>query len=110
MEPRIQYVRTEDSVNLAVAMAGEGPPLLYLADLPGSHVQREWRLPVYRDLFERIASRHTLVRFDPRGLGLSDRDVHGFSFDRRVSDLEEVVERLDLERFTLFGDLNSGAI
>jgi len=57
-----------------------------------------------------IASRHTLVRFDPRGIGLSDREIRGFSFDVRVRDLGTIVDSLDLAMFVLHGDFNGGAV
>ena len=45
---------------------------------------------------ERVARVATLVRYDHRGFGLSDRDVTDFSVDRLVSDLEAVVDKLEL--------------
>ena len=37
-----------------------------------------------------------LIRYDERGTGLSDRDVADVSFDAWVSDLEAVVDAIDL--------------
>ena len=39
MEPRIQYAKTSDGVDIAFAAAGEGPPLLVVPTFPLSHVQ-----------------------------------------------------------------------
>jgi len=33
MEPRIQYAKTSDGVNIAYAVAGEGPLLVYLVPI-----------------------------------------------------------------------------
>jgi pimeloyl-ACP methyl ester carboxylesterase len=38
------------------------------------------------------------VRFDHRGVGLSERDVDDFSLDRLVSDLEALVDALEVEQ------------
>lgn len=51
-----------------------------------------------------------LVRYDPRGSGLSDRDVTDFSLDALVSDLEAVVDALKLRRFPLIGLCQGGVI
>ena len=39
-----------------------------------------------------------MVRYDMRGLGLSDRDVRDLSLEAGVSDLEAVVDSAGLER------------
>jgi pimeloyl-ACP methyl ester carboxylesterase len=59
-------------------------------------------------LFTRLAAHRQLVRYDERGVGLSDRDVEDFSFDAFVRDLETVVDQLELQRFALLG-LSQGA-
>ncbi len=102
MEPRIQYAKTSDGVNIAYATAGSGPPLVWIQTTFLSHVQLEWEQPVLRAGFEAIvASGATLVRFDPRGTGLSDRDVGDVSSSAFVRDFEAVVGQLHLERFAL---------
>ena len=56
-----------------------------------------------------MARDHRLIRFDQRGIGLSDWNVEDMSFDARVSDLETVVDALDLETFALLGISQGGA-
>ncbi len=104
MEPDVRYCTTEDGVRIAYTVTGSGPPLVWATDLLSSHVQREWRLPVLRDFYSGASSRRTLVRFDGRGLGLSDQDVKDLSLDGRVRDLEAVVDSLRLDEFALVGD------
>lgn len=53
---------------------------------------------------------HTLVRYDERGCGLSDREVNEFSVDVWVRDLEAVVDALGLERFPLLGISQGGPV
>ena len=41
-----------------------------------------------------------LVRYDVRGIGLSDREVVDYSLNVQVLDLEAVVGQLGLDRFS----------
>jgi class 3 adenylate cyclase len=102
MEPRIQYAKTKDGVNIAYWVAGRGPPIVWVPEPPFSHIQLERRNPLFRMSFDFFAAKRSVVRFDPRGLGLSDRDVDGLSIDSRILDLEAVVDRLGFETFALF--------
>jgi class 3 adenylate cyclase len=112
MEPQIQYAKTSDGVNIAFATSGDGPPLLWMASagLPLSHLQAEWHLPHYRAAIERTSRRWTLVRYDPRGSGLSDRKVTDRSLDPYVLDLEAVVGQLALGSFRLIAAGQNAAI
>jgi class 3 adenylate cyclase len=51
-----------------------------------------------------------VVTFDPRGTGLSDRDVIDFSLEGRLLDVAAVVDELGLEKFALHGIWQSGAV
>lgn len=100
MEPDIRYAQTSDGATIAYSTVGAGPALVWL-DLPYSHVHEEWSDPNTRSSYETNASVCTFVRFDHRGFGLSDRGIHDFSLDAMVRDLEAVVDRLELPRFSL---------
>ena len=102
MEPRIQYAKTADGVSIAFWTLGEGPALVHMP-LQFSHAQLEWRFPEYRDWYERLAQGRMLIRYDGRGCGLSQRDLSEYSLDALSLDLDAVVNRLDLDRFVLFG-------
>jgi len=104
MERDVRYCTTADGVRIAYTVTGTGPPLVWVADILASHVQREWDLPVLREYYSGAASWRTLVRFDSRGLGLSDREIEDLSLDPRVRDLEAVADRLGLGEFALLGD------
>jgi len=103
MEPQIQYVTTSDGVNIAFTTYGEGPALIWSQQPVTSHVQREWEQPLRRAAISAFAATGMFIRFDPRGVGLSDRDVDDFSIEARVRDLEAVVEHLHLMQFSLLG-------
>ena len=48
------------------------------------------------------------MRYDGRGFGLSDRGVKHFSLDRKLLDLEAVVDSLPLDRFDILGMSEGG--
>ena len=48
MEPRIQYAQTKDGVSIAFCTLGQGAPAVQMPVRPWSHIQAQWRLPVYR--------------------------------------------------------------
>ncbi len=110
MEPRIQYAKTKDGVNIAYWTLGEGMPLVHMPNIPFSHIQLLWQIPEYRIWCERLAEKGKLVLYDGRGNGLSDRDVTEYSLDAHQLDLEAVVDRVGLESFALFASLHSGPV
>lgn len=103
----IRFCRTPDGVRLAFATVGQGPMLVKAANWL-SHLEYDWICPVWRHWLRGLAEHHTLVRYDERGCGLSDRDVDQFNLDAWVLDLETVVDALGLERFPLLG-ISQGA-
>ena len=100
MDPQIQYVKTSDGVSIAYYAIGQGTPLVMM-NLPNSHLQMEWQMSDVRQTYEATARLGTLVRYDHRGFGLSDRDVADFSIDALLRDLQAVVDRLELKNFNL---------
>jgi len=99
MEPRIQYAKTSDGVNIAYAVAGDGPPLVRVP-LPGAnHVQRDWRM--FPNTYPPLTRTFRLILYDARGTGLSDRDTIDFSMEAMVRDLEAVVDRTGFRSFAV---------
>jgi pimeloyl-ACP methyl ester carboxylesterase/DNA-binding CsgD family transcriptional regulator len=94
---------------IAYAIHGAGPGLVRAATWL-THLQFDWESPVWRHWLDALADGHTVVRYDERGCGLSDRDVGDFSLDARVGDLEAVVDAAELERFTLLGMSQGGPV
>ncbi|TMF99943.1 MAG: alpha/beta hydrolase [Chloroflexi bacterium] len=100
MEPQIQYTKTSDGVSIAYYAMGQGTPFVCM-NIPNSHLQMEWQMSDVRQVFEATARLGTLVRYDHRGFGLSDRDVSDFSIEALLRDLQAVVDRLELKSFNL---------
>ena len=102
LEQEIRYCRTPDHVRLAWAKVGQGPPLVRTAHWM-THLEYDWANPLRRATLQKLARRHTLIRYDARGNGLSDWDVSELSLDAWISDLETVVDAAGLLRFPLIG-------
>ena len=107
--PRISYARSRDGVTLAFAVSGQGPALVAVPWVPFSNVQLEYANPAMRIVFEQLAGRLTLVQYDGRGTGHSQRDVTDFSLDAMLADLEAVIERTGLSPVSLLGQYTSCA-
>jgi pimeloyl-ACP methyl ester carboxylesterase/DNA-binding CsgD family transcriptional regulator len=106
---RVRFAKAEDGVRIAYAVTGSGPVLVRAPHFL-THIEYDWRMPVRRHWIETLSKSYTVVRFDPRGCGLSDRDPPQLSLDHWVSDLEAVIDSAGLTRFTLFGPSQGGAV
>ncbi len=76
MEPQIRYVQSADGTKIATATVGSGPYLVMIPSIPLSSIEGEWVMPTEREAIERMATNHTLVRFDPRA-GSFGQGRHG---------------------------------
>jgi pimeloyl-ACP methyl ester carboxylesterase/DNA-binding CsgD family transcriptional regulator len=69
-----------------------------------THLEYERQSPVWRHWVRELSRGHTLVRYDERGCGLSDREFEGTpTLETFVADMRTVVEAAGLERFALVG-------
>lgn len=96
-QQEIRFCRANDGVMLAWARSGRGPPLVKAANWL-SHLEYDWHSPVWRPLLERLGRHSTVIRYDERGCGLSDRDVEELGFESWVRDLEAVADAAGLDR------------
>jgi pimeloyl-ACP methyl ester carboxylesterase/DNA-binding CsgD family transcriptional regulator len=109
MRQRIQFCTTRDGVRIAFATAGRGPPLVRVNNW-FTHLELDRDGPIWRHWIDALAEGHTLVRHDPRGSGLSDREASDLSLDAWVADLEAVVDAAGLSRFSLLGLCQGGVV
>lgn len=105
----IHFTTSFDGTRLAWALAGRGP-LLVRTPTWLSHLELDWVSPMSRHWINEFVSRHTLLRMDPRGVGMSDWDVEDISFEAMVRDLEAVVDAAGAERFALIGNSFAAAV
>ena len=106
MEPSIRYAQTTDGVNIAYWTMGEGgTPLIVGPPLGWSHISLEQRLPELSAWYERLARHRMIVRFDPRGYGLSQRELNDDEMALHIGplDIGAVATRLDSPRVSILG-------
>jgi pimeloyl-ACP methyl ester carboxylesterase/DNA-binding CsgD family transcriptional regulator len=75
-----------------------------------THLEFDWQSPVWRHWLDGLAERHTVIRYDERGCGLSDRQVEDLSLDARLADLEAVIDAAGLEHVALVGMSQGGPV
>ena len=100
MEPEVRYCTTTDGVRIAYTVTGEGPPIVSCSEPIVSHVQLEWSHSMISRLLAESARYNTLIRFDLRGSGLSDRALPQ-ALEEWVQDIETVVQATGFRRFAL---------
>src|SRR6266540_3199896 len=104
MEPRIQYARTSDGVNIAYAVFGDGPPVVFASNIWGDLHLIQSKLPQLRETVDELmAHGRRIIAYDGRGMGSSDRSATDFSPEARLRDLEAVLDRLCPEGLALYG-------
>ena len=103
LHQKIGYCMTSDGVRIAYGTIGNGPPVVIVVGW-GTHLTRGWGSPTYsNDFLESVGPHHSVVQYDGRGSGLSERGLRDYSLEPRVRDLEAVVDTLKLRRFALYG-------
>lgn len=111
MDPLIQYAATEDGVSIAFWRLGESDEsLLVLPMLPLSHLQVEWQIPGFRQWWEHVATDRTIIRFDSRGTGLSERGIENLSLDAHILDILAVLDRCGIERTAILASSYAGPV
>lgn len=109
IDQKIRFCTAPDGVRLAYATSGKGPPLVRAGHWL-THLERDWESPVWRPWLTELSRFNTLVCYDQRGSGLSDRDIPGLSFEAWLADLETVVSAAGLASFALLGASQSAPI
>lgn len=96
-------------MQIAYAVHGSGPPLV-VDSCWLSHLQHDWASPVWHHYLVEWGLTHTVIRFDERGHGLSDRDITDHSLESRLADLEAVIDDAGFERFDLLAMAQGGPV
>jgi pimeloyl-ACP methyl ester carboxylesterase/DNA-binding CsgD family transcriptional regulator len=107
MNQQVRFCSSGDGVRLAYAISGNGPPLVR-APHWFTHLEHDWNSPAMMPWVAGLSRRYSLLRFDQRGTGLSDRDASIPSWECHVADLECVIDAAQFDRFALLG-LSQGA-
>lgn len=66
-----------------------------------TNLELDWEHSAWTPLYEALAARSQLIRYDAPGMGLSDRDITDFRLDAKVRARAAVVDAAGLDRFAL---------
>jgi len=105
----VRFCTSFDFARLAFAITGAGPKLAYAPHWL-THIEEDQHCAAVPPWHVALSKRFTVVRFDQRGCGLSDRDVADISFGAWVRDLECVIEAAGFDRFALLGNSQGASI
>jgi len=105
----VRFCRSFDGAEIAYAVTGDGPSVVMLPNWL-THLEHQWRSVAWRPWLDALSARYRLIRYDPRGCGLSNRNVADLSFESWVRDFGAVVDAAGLERFALIGICQGGPI
>ena len=84
-----------DGVRIAYWTLGDGPPLFITPGSTFSDTQGEWDFPPSRAYYQALARKWTVVRYDPRGVGRSERHPPTMRAEDHIADLTAVLEAAD---------------
>ena len=99
--PEIRFFKAPSGHNVAYAVHGDGP----LVVCPAwwiSHVEKDWGHAPFRAFFERLGHGLRVVRYDRPGVGLSDRDARGRTYEDETETLSAVIDALGAEQVSFF--------
>jgi class 3 adenylate cyclase/pimeloyl-ACP methyl ester carboxylesterase len=100
--PETRFARS-GSISIAYQVMGSAP--LGMLIVPGmiSHIEVMHEIPGYTDFLRRLARFATVVTFDKRGQGLSDRVAGAPTLEERADDVRAVLDAVGLQRTAILG-------
>jgi class 3 adenylate cyclase len=99
----IRFCQTADGVTIAYSTMGQGLPLVIPPQIV-THLEADLIEGPLAEVYEALSQHLTVIRFDKRGTGLSERDASDYSSDETfVLDIEAVVDALRLPKFAMYG-------
>ena len=101
-DPHIQYCRTPDGISLAWSRIGYGPPIVRSLGW-FTNIELEWQNDIGRSFWRAFARNNEIIRYDARGIGMSQRDVDAVSLETRLTDLKTVIDASGHEKVALMG-------
>lgn len=105
----VRYATAPDGVRIAWSRIGSGPPLIASVSWIG-HLGRGHANPLSNRIVQALAERFTLIQFDHRGMGLSEREIDGTTLRDLARDIETVAKAAELDRFALFAMAHGCAV
>ena len=101
MEREVRYCTSEDGVRIAYCVEGSGPPLM-VSPAAYESFSLHHLVPALQEFIARLGKGRTLVLYDTRGIGLSQRDVDDFTYAAGAGDMRAVAEASGVGKFALW--------
>jgi class 3 adenylate cyclase len=105
----VRFARSGD-IDVAYHVTGEGPIDLVYVEGAYTHLELAWELPAYRRFCERLTEFSRLIRFDKRGMGMSDRVPGATTLEERMDDIRAVMDAVGSERAAIIGESEGGPL
>ena len=102
LEQRLGTTTLHDGTEIAYAVSGTGPVLLYASGWL-THLELSWALPPERAFYEALSHGRKLVRYDRAGCGLSGPTARPPTDELELETLEAVVQATTTGPFDLIG-------
>jgi pimeloyl-ACP methyl ester carboxylesterase/DNA-binding CsgD family transcriptional regulator len=106
LRPTARYARADDGVAIAYSTVGDGPvPIVIVAPMMGQ-LEIAWEEPAFEQFVSRLAVGATVVLFDRRGSGLSDRgtgSIDALELPRLAGDVRAVLRACGIDRAVVLG-------
>ena len=117
----IQFTTTADGVGIAYWEIGSGLPVVVTHNWSFSHAELEWTVPSIASFYIALSERYRVIRFDPRGFGLSDKGFRergvstsgaqlGLSTEEAGLDIAAVAEACGVGGFVLMAIGSQGPV
>ncbi|MGR3615709.1 MAG: alpha/beta fold hydrolase [Paracoccaceae bacterium] len=107
--PAIRYAKAPDGAQIADTVTGSGPPVIRTAHFQ-TDLEMGWEEPSMFASLCVMVQHHTVIRYDQRGCGMSDRGLEALSFEQSALDLIAVADAAGLNRFAIMGQSNGTRI
>jgi len=105
----IRFCQSSDGVRIAYASSGSGPPVVRVGPWH-THAELDWSSPIWLPWLRMLANGRSLLHYDFRGHGLSDRQPCDAAFERHVDDLAAVLASTQTKHCALLGIAGGCAI
>ncbi|MBM1218808.1 alpha/beta hydrolase [Ponticoccus sp. SC2-23] len=107
--PAVHYASSADGSAIAWSVSGAGRPLVRIGHWL-SHLELDWKGPIWGELIDRLGAENRVIRFDLRGTGLSARDAPLTGIDDFVADLLAVIDAAGEDRVSLYAPSQAGPV
>jgi class 3 adenylate cyclase len=104
------YAVAPDGVKTAYQVTGEGELDLVLMQGAVAHLELAWEDVRLSRLFDRLGAFSRLIRFDRRGMGMSDPLDRLPTFEQQIEDFGAVMDAVGSERAALMGTIDAGTL